>query len=67
MCANKVKNKNHRWASKRFKVTKKWKVIFGKTCNSHLMTNKGKNQKKYPYGKVLAKADTKSIKNLLSN
>lgn len=62
-----VKNKNHKGASKRFKITKKGKVVFAKTCNSHLMTNKGKNQKKYPYGKVLAKADTKNITNLLSN
>ena len=65
--AGKVKNKNHKGASKRFKITKKGKVIFGKTCNNHLMTNKGKNQKKYPYGKELSVADTKNIKNLLSN
>ncbi|NOZ44248.1 MAG: hypothetical protein GXP45_03820 [bacterium] len=48
-------------------MTKKGKVIFSKTCNSHLMTNKGKNQKKYPYGKKLATADVKNVKNLLSN
>lgn len=67
MCANKVKHKNHKGASKRFKITKNGKVIFGKTCNNHLMTNKWKNQKKYPYGKQLAKADVKNITNLLSN
>jgi len=59
------KGKNHKGAQKRFKLTKKGKLMFKKTCNNHLMTNKGKTQKKYPYGKLLAsKSDVKNITNL---
>ncbi len=57
--------KSHSWASKRFKITKKNKVMTKKSCNNHLLTNKGDSNKKSPYGKVLAKADSKMIKNLL--
>lgn len=57
--------KNHSGAKKRFRITKKWKVLFGKSCNNHLMTNKWKTQKKYPYGKWLDIVDVKKIKNLL--
>jgi len=57
--------KNHSWAKKRFRITKKGKVLFKKSCNNHLMTNKGKTQKKYPYKKRLAKADVQRVKDLL--
>ena len=63
----KVKNKSHKGASKRFKITKNGKVRFDKTCNSHLMTNKGKNQKKHPYGKNLSPADVKNVATLVLN
>ncbi len=57
--------KSHWWAKKRFKVTKTWKVLFKKSCNNHLLTNKWKNNKKSPYWKELASVDIKKIKNLL--
>ena len=61
--ANKVKS--HSGASKRFKITKNWKVLTSKSCNNHLLTNKGKTNKKSPYWKELSKANSKIIKNLL--
>ncbi len=61
------KSKNHKWAAKRFKITKKWKVVFFKTCNNHLLTNKGKNHKDYKAGKVLAVPEVKNIKLLISH
>ena len=59
------KTKSHSWAKKRFKITKKWKVLFKKAGNSHLLTNKGPSNKANPYKKVLATADAKKIKTLL--
>jgi len=66
--SGKVKNKNHSWAKKRFRITKNGKVLFDKSCNNHLLTNKGwnaGNHKKFPYGKSASKADLKNIKNLV--
>ena len=57
--------KSHSGAGKRFKLTKKGKVTFNKVGNSHLLTNKGKSNKKAKYGKVLDTTYTKQIKNLL--
>jgi len=57
--------KSHSWALKRFKITKKNKVMTKKSCNNHLLTNKWASNKKSPYGKQLSKVDSKMIKNLL--
>ncbi|HCY20406.1 TPA: hypothetical protein DIC40_00750 [Patescibacteria group bacterium] len=32
--------KTHKGAQKRFKITKSKKVMFKKSCNNHLLTNK---------------------------
>jgi ribosomal protein L35 len=56
--------KTHKWASKRFKITKGKKVTFSKACNNHLLTNKGKTNKKSAYGKTLHTSYTKKIKAL---
>jgi large subunit ribosomal protein L35 len=61
--ANKAKSHSGAW--KRFKITKKWKVLTSKACNNHLLTNKGKTNKKSPYWKELSKANSKMVKNLL--
>lgn len=58
------KMKTHKWAQKRMKITKTKKILFDKAWNNHLLTNKGKNNKAYPYGKVLSKTYEKKIKNL---
>ena len=44
-----TKHKSHSGAKKRFKKTAKGKLMFKKSCNSHLLTNKGKNHKAFPY------------------
>ena len=59
------KVKTHKWAQKRLKITKSKKIIFGKAGNNHLLTNKWKNNKSYPYGKELSKTYVKKMKNLL--
>lgn len=61
--ANKLKT--HSWAAKRFKITKKKKVLACKACNNHLLTNKGKTNKKSPYWKVLEKVRGKKIRALV--
>ncbi len=58
--------KTHSGAKKRFNVTKNGKVMVGKSCNNHLLTNKGKNNKKSPYGKVITGKNAKTLKNLVA-
>lgn len=45
----KIKLKTHSGAAKRFKITKGGKVFVTKSCNNHLLTNKGKTNKKFAY------------------
>ena len=59
------KAKSHSGAAKRFKITKKGKVLASKSCNNHLLTNKWKTNKKSPYWKELSGSNSKMIKNLL--
>lgn len=59
------KAKTHSWAAKRFKITKNKKVVFSKTGNNHLLTNKWKSNKKCPYWKSLESTHTKQVKNLI--
>lgn len=56
--------KTHKGAQKRFKITKKKKVIFDKAGNNHLLTNKWKNNKAYVSGKKLHASYTKKVKDL---
>lgn len=56
--------KTHKWAQKRFKLTKNKKVLFKKTCNNHLLTNKWKTNKKSVYGKELHESYAKKVKSL---
>ena len=60
-----TKMKTHSWAGKRFRVTKTGKVLTKKSCNNHLLTNKGKNNKKFRYGKELTPRVAKTVKSLL--
>ncbi len=60
------KAKSHSGAKKRFKVTKNGKVVACKSCNNHLLTNKGKNNKKSPYGKLIVGKRAKIFKDLVS-
>ncbi len=64
LCIMATSLKTHSWAAKRFKMTKNKKILFKKAGNNHLLTNKGKNHQKYPYGKVLSSTYAKKIKTL---
>ena len=59
------KLKTHKGMQKRVKKTAKWKYLFDRSCNNHLLTNKGKSRKKDKYGKVLVSANTTRINRLL--
>ena len=61
--ANKMKS--HSGAAKRFKITKSKRVVASKSCNNHLLTNKGKTNKKFAYGKEVLGAAAKMLRNLL--
>ena len=61
--ANKMKS--HSWASKMIKITKSKKLVACKYCINHLLTNKGKTNKKFAYGKEILGATAKMLKNLL--
>lgn len=61
------KMKTHSGAGKRFKITKKGKVLSAKSWNNHLLIRKGRNHKKFSYGKKAIGAAAKMIRNLLSN
>ena len=56
--------KTHSWAKKRFKITGSGKVLFKKSCNNHLLTNKGKNNKSDGYGVELSSTYVKKVKTL---
>ncbi len=56
--------KTHSWAKKRFKITWSGKVLFKKSCNNHLLTNKGKNNKSDGYGVTLSETYVKKVKTL---
>ena len=59
------KLKSHSGTKKRFKITKSGKVFSSKEGNNHLQTNKGKSNKKFPYGKQLPEAASRAVKSLL--
>ncbi len=59
------KLKTNKAIAKRFKVTKKWKIIHYKAGKSHLLTNKGKTKKQYKYGKQIDKVEVKKIQALI--
>ncbi|AHB41781.1 hypothetical protein P148_SR1C00001G0996 [candidate division SR1 bacterium RAAC1_SR1_1] len=56
--------KTHKGAQKRFKITKSKKVMFKKSCNNHLLTNKGKSNKAHVSGKELHVCYAKKVKDL---
>ena len=57
--------KSHKGAAKRFKITPSGKVMTKKEGNNHLQTNKGKSNKKSPYGREVIGASAKMVKSLL--
>lgn len=61
------KLKTHSWAKKRFKITKKWKIIHKKAWKNHLLMNKEKSYRNYKYWKILDKVEAKRVKALFPN
>jgi len=63
----KIKQKSHRGASKRFKVTGTGKVkARGRAYTSHLSTNKTTKQKRQLRKKIILKDQNRAIKKMLS-
>lgn len=63
---SKQKQKSHSWAKKRLKKTKSWKIVFTKSCNNHLLTNKKKKtNKSFPYWKIAPKHLEKKLRSLI--
>ncbi len=60
-----TKNKSHAWLKKRIKITWTGKIMVKKEGNNHLLTNKGKNNKKSPYGNQITWFQAKRIKDLV--
>lgn len=56
--------KTHKGAQKRFKITKTKKVMFKKSCNNHLLTNKWKSNKAHVSWKELHVSYSKKVKDL---
>jgi len=61
------KLKTHKGMIKRAKITggKKKKILTDKSCNNHLLTNKGRTHKKSPYGKLVTLTHRKKMKRLM--
>jgi len=59
------KLKTNKAIVKRFKITKKWKLIHYKAWKSHLLTHKGKTKKVYKYWKSIDKVEIHKIKALI--
>ena len=59
------KLKTNKSIAKRFKITKRGKLIHFKAWKSHLLTNKGKSKKAFKYWKVISKVEAHKIKALI--
>ncbi len=62
------KIKTNRAAAKRFKTTGTGKIVFRKSCASHILTKKTTKRKRaLRRAQILAKSDRKEIRRLLPN
>jgi len=60
------KTKSHRGSMKRFKITKKGKIIRSKAYNGHLKVEKSSKRKRgLRKSTLVSKADTKRVKRLI--
>ncbi len=62
------KMKTHKATSKRFRVTRKGKVLHGKATGNHMLTKKSGSQRRRieGYAEVRARGEQKKIKRLLA-
>ncbi|MBW2336039.1 MAG: 50S ribosomal protein L35 [Deltaproteobacteria bacterium] len=62
------KIKTNRAAAKRFKKTGTGKIVFRKSCGSHILTKKTtKRKRSLRKPQIIAKSDRKEIRRLLPN
>jgi large subunit ribosomal protein L35 len=62
------KIKTNRAAAKRFKKTGTGKIVFRKSCGSHMLTKKTtKRKRSLRQPQIIAKSDRKEIRRLLPN
>jgi large subunit ribosomal protein L35 len=62
------KIKTNRAAAKRFKKTGTGKIVFRKSCGSHILTKKTtKRKRSLRQPQIVAKSDRKEIRRLLPN
>ncbi|MBW2656174.1 MAG: 50S ribosomal protein L35 [Deltaproteobacteria bacterium] len=62
------KIKTNRAAAKRFKKTGTGKIVFRKSCGSHILTKKTtKRKRSLRQPQIIAKSDRKEIRRLLPN
>lgn len=58
--------KTRKWVSKRVKITWTWKVMMGKCCKRHLLSDKSKKAKgRNKYGLEASSSETRKIKQQL--
>ena len=58
--------KTRSWVKKRVKVTAKGKILLGKACKRHLLSDKSKKAKgRNKYGLVVSSSEVKRIKRQL--
>ena len=62
------KQKTHSGAKRRFRITKKGKVMSGQRNRAHLLEGKGASRRRHLAGdRVLAKAESKRVRRLLGH
>lgn len=62
------KQKTHSGAKRRFRITKKGKVMSGQRNRAHLLEGKGASRRRRLAGdRVLAKAESKRVRRLLGH
>ena len=60
-----MKQKTHRGAAKRFRVTRNGKVLHRKATGNHMLTKKRSNRRRRIEGDAEVTAERKTIKRLL--
>lgn len=59
------KIKTHKWLLDRVKITATGKIMHKKVGRNHLLTNKGRANKRFSLGKELSQAHTEKVRHLL--
>lgn len=60
-----MKVKTHKGSAKRFTKTASWEYKHDKARKNHLMSNKGRADKPFDYGKLVDKSNKSNVKALI--